>query len=215
MFFAAVATVFLFGSSDPAWAHPHVWVDAIAELMLNDNHRLQEIRVYWAFDEIYTGDALEHLGVDGDEKVTPDRLTPLATEILNKIEKYLYFTYLKVDGKLVKPQAPQGETAYYLNHRLVMYFLIPVSSPVDTRTDKVSFAMYDPTYYTAINFVGVRLNGSLPAGCATRMTEAASDPGDVVPPSESFFQHLDPSTGYGAQFARWVHIVCSPPSSVP
>ena len=76
--------------------------------------------------------------------------------------------------------------------------------------------MYDPTYYMAIDLVAknpVRFNGSLPRGCTTRIIEPAADPGDIVPPPELFFQHLDPSTTYGAQFARWVRISCGSASS--
>jgi ABC-type uncharacterized transport system substrate-binding protein len=217
MFLAAFTTVVLLGLPDRGWAHPHVWVDAIAELMLDDSHRLTAIRVYWAFDEVYSAIALEELGVHGDEKVTPDKLALLAKTILNKTEKFRHFTYVKINGKLAAQQAPQGQTAYYMKHRLLIYFLLPLAYPVDFRTDKVSFAMYDPTYYTAIDFVAknpVRFNGSLPGDCTTRMTEPATDPGDVVPPPESFFQHLDPSTGYGAQFARWIHISCGSTSSL-
>jgi ABC-type uncharacterized transport system substrate-binding protein len=217
MFFAAVTTVVLFGSPDRVWAHLHIWVDAIAELMLDDSHRLTAIRVFWVFDEVYSVIALEELGVHGDENVAPDKLALLAKESIKKTERYRYFTYVDVNGKLVAQQTPRGETAYYINHRLLVYFLLPLASPVDPRTDKVSFAIYDPTYYTAIDFVAknpVRLNGSLPPECTMRIAEAAADPGDMVPPPESFFQHLDPSTGYGAQFARWVHISCGPTTSL-
>ena len=211
MLFATVTTVALLGSIDRAWAHPHVWVDAIAEFMLDDSHRLKAIRVYWAFDEVYSAIALEELHVEGDEEVEPGKLALLAAEILKKTERHRYFTYVKINGTLVAQQPPQEKAAYYINHRLLMYFVLPIVSAVDLRTAEVSFAMYDPTYYMAIDFVAknpVRFNGSLPRHCTTRITEPAKDPGDVVPPPESFFQHLDPSIAYGAQFARWVRISC-------
>jgi len=43
-----------------------------------------------------------------------------------------------------------------------MYFLLPLVSAVSLRTAEVSFAMYDPTYYMAIDFVAknpVRFHG--------------------------------------------------------
>jgi ABC-type uncharacterized transport system substrate-binding protein len=211
IFSAAFTAAVLLGSPHRAWPHPHVWIDAIVELMLDDRHRLAAIRVYWAFDEIYSVIALEEVGVEGDEKVAPDKLALLAKKILKDTEKYGYFTHLKVNGQLVSQQVPREETLYYINHRLLMHFLLPLASPADPRADKVSFAMYDPSYYTAIDFVAkdpVRVNGCLPHGCMIRITEAERDPGDMVPPPESFFQHLDPSIDYGAQFARWVHISC-------
>ena len=88
MFFATVTMVVLLGSIDPACAHPHVRVDAIAELMLDNSHRLKAIRIYWAFDEVYSAIALEELHVEGDEEVAPDKLVLLAAEILKKTEKY-------------------------------------------------------------------------------------------------------------------------------
>ena len=211
MFFATVTTVVLLGSIDRAWAHPHVWVDAIAELMLDDSHRLKAIRVYWAFDEVYTAIALEELHVEGDEEVEPDKLALLAAGILKKTERHRYFTYVKINGTLVAQQPPHEKAAHYVKHRLLMYFVLPLVSAVDLRTAEVSFAMYDPTYYMAIDFVAknpVRFNGSLPRDCTTRIAEPAKDPGDVVPPPESFFRNLDLATAYGAQFARWVHISC-------
>jgi ABC-type uncharacterized transport system substrate-binding protein len=71
MFFTAFTTVVLVGSIDRAWAHPHVWVDAVAELMLDDSHRLTAIRVYWAFDEVYSAIALEELGVPAMKTLRP------------------------------------------------------------------------------------------------------------------------------------------------
>jgi len=84
MFFATVTMVVLLGSIDPACAHPHVRVDAIAELILDDSHRLKAVRVYWAFDEVYTAIALEELHVEGDEEVQPDKLALLSAGILKR-----------------------------------------------------------------------------------------------------------------------------------
>ena len=195
-------------------AHPHVWIDAVAELLFDDSRALTGLRVYWAFDELYSTFAVEGLDTDGDGEIEPAELAPLAAENIRNLKDFSYFTFVEVDGSRPEFGGVTEYGSHYINGRLAMWFHVPLVTPVDPRTSDVAFALYDPTFYIAIDLVQgdpVRSSGVMPAGCSHRVGEA-EERSESVSLSEGFFETLDASSNFGAQFARRVHLTCGPSS---
>lgn len=195
-------------------AHPHVWIDAVAELLFDDSRALTGLRVYWAFDELYSTFAVEGLDADGDGEIGPAELAPLAAENIRNLKDFSYFTFVEVNNG----RPAYGEVTEYglhfINGRLAMWFHVPLVTPVDPRTSDVAFALYDPTFYIAIDLVEgdpVRTNGAMPAGCSHGISEPQA-PSEFVFLSEAFFESLDASSNFGAQFAHRVRLTCGPSS---
>ena len=57
-----------------AQAHPHVWVDAAAEMLFDDKGRIAAIRHHWRFDEGFSAYALQGLDTDRDGKYSAEEL---------------------------------------------------------------------------------------------------------------------------------------------
>lgn len=76
----------------PAHSHPHVWIDAIAQMLFNDSGKLTGLRVYWAFDELYSAYAVEGLDTSGNGELERAELAPLITENIKNLKDFRYFT---------------------------------------------------------------------------------------------------------------------------
>lgn len=196
-----------------ASAHPHVWIDAVAELLFDDAQRLRGVRVYWAFDEMYSAFATEGLDVDGDGTVSPEELAPLAATNVRELGAWGYFTVVEVDGRPVNFGEVREFGMRSVSGRLAMWMHLPLAAPVDPRTADVAIALYDPTFYIAIDLVRnqpVRVNGTMPSACAYAVVEPEETGEDLQMQPESFFQTLDPASGRAAAFAQSIRLRCRP-----
>ena len=196
-----------------AWAHPHVWIDAVAELMFDDAGRLRGVRVYWAFDEMYSAFATEGLDTDGDGTVSAEELAPLAATNVRELREWGYFTVVEVDGRPVDYGEVREFGMRSVGGRLAMWMHLPFAAPVDPRAADVAIAMYDPTFYIAIDLVRnqpVRINGAMPSACHFAVVEPEETDQDLQMQPESFFQALDPASGRAAAYARSIRLRCRP-----
>lgn len=206
--------VLLAFSSPSALAHPHVWIDSVAEMLFDDMGKLTGLRVYWAFDELYSAYAVEGLDANGDGELERVELAPLITENIKNLKDFRYFTYVEVDG-----QDPEyGEVTEfggrYVNGRLAMWFVVPLAEPVDPRKAEIAFAMYDPTYYISIELAEngpIRVSGEMPNICGHRIVDPEVR-SEALSLSESFFQNLESSANFGVNLAQWVRLSCGPQS---
>ncbi|WP_172795204.1 DUF1007 family protein [Polycladidibacter hongkongensis] len=112
-----------------AHAHPHVFVEARAQLVFNDAGELRAIRHRWVFDDMYTAYALQGLDRDGDGQLTsPDELAALkrlASDSLIGMEEYGYFTF--GDNTVVEMDfvAPETAEARASKVPLQKYWVLP------------------------------------------------------------------------------------------
>jgi len=193
-------------------AHPHIWIDALTEVVFDGNGRFSGLRVYWVFDEFYSTYATEGLDTNNDGKLEPNELAPLAADNVRNLKDYGYFTWVKVNGEVPAYTEVTDYGLRYVDNRLAMWFLLPLLTPVDPHESQVSFTLYDPTYYIAIELVEnapIRTRGPMPASCSFRI-DAAEGSEDSQPLSESFFQSLNPSTTtFGARFASQIRLMCA------
>ncbi len=151
-----------------ALAHPHVFVDAKAEIVFDDGGRITAIRNVWRFDDAYSAFASEGLDTDGDGKLTVEELMPLADINIKSLKDFDYFTFLTAGSKAIAFVQP---TEYWLQSDgglLTLYFTLPTKEPVEVRSLPADLSVYDPTYYVAFTFVKddpVMLSGTPPEGC--------------------------------------------------
>lgn len=92
-----------------------------------------------------------------------------------------------------------------------MHFTLPLKTPLDARSSRVTFAVYDPTYFVAFSFAKERpvtLAAAAPKGCEPRMVGQKTAKADVSRLGEAFFSQLDATSDFGAQFASSVAIHC-------
>lgn len=198
-------------AATPASAHPHVWIDARFEVVFDAQEQVSALRVDWRFDEFYSLFAIEGLDSNGDGRLDPAELQPLAELNVTSLKEYGYFTEVLADGEPLAFDDARDYASRYEDGILSLTFEIPLAAPVDPRVARVRFRSYDPTFYIAIEPAlqdPVSFAGASPASCRAVVEE--DSPPEVLSLSESDF--LDPAANqnFGKLYATTLAIVCDP-----
>ncbi|MGE7413082.1 DUF1007 family protein [Methylobacterium tarhaniae] len=150
------------GGAGAALAHPHVWVQARAELVLDQKRNLVAIRESWTFDPEYSAFAV--LNLDSKRDGVPDqgKLDAMAVERLEAMAETAFFTRGKINGRPLALKAGPSPTASFSQGRLTLDFtLVPQGPAGPVRNLVVSFD--DPDFYVAFGLPPgdpVKLSGS-------------------------------------------------------
>ena len=213
---ALALTCYLLGST-AASAHPHVWIKNRSDVVFNDAGKISALIIEWAFDENYSADATEGLDADGDGSFSAGELEVLARENLIALKEYDYFVYSKLDGNKVA----YGDVTEFGNIHsqgiLKMYFTIPLAEPVDPSKGNFSYAVYDPSFFIAIDYPdasAISAIGKKPAGCTLELKKVSSD--QETDATRQMLSEKSPDwqpeteEDFGSLFAQPVDVVCKP-----
>jgi ABC-type uncharacterized transport system substrate-binding protein len=168
--FAVCALLAPLFAAAPAGAHPHVWVDAKAEIVFDSSGNVTGIRHIWQFDKEFTSYATLNLDKNNDGKLSMDELQPLADTNMDALKEYDFFTYFYVGTKKLAFAKP---TEYWLDFhggRLTLFYTLPLQKPAAVKDAMIEIG--DPEYFVAISFVKgqeVKLDGA-PKGCTAAYT---------------------------------------------
>lgn len=207
---ALLALLFLaFGAiASPAAAHPHAWIDLRSTVILDEEGRVVGIEQEWLFDEFYTAFALEDLGAD--DNALNERLRELASANLTNLQPYDYFTEVRAgEGKVRLGTVAEFETELRAG-RLWLRFVLPLESPVDPRTNELSFAIFDPTYYIEMLHLEddvIAFRGGASTECTGRIIPP-DPPAEAVMLAAALDQNMEADETLGALFAETVVIAC-------
>ena len=151
----------------PAFAHPHVLVDAKSEILFDAEGRMSAVRHAWQFDAAFSSYAMQGLDTNNDGQMSAEELQPLAKVNVESLQEFDFFTYLSVDDKDVKFTSP---TEYWLElngDRLTLFYSLPLEEPIKVGKT-TTLEVFDPEYFVAFTFVKddpiVVIDA--PAGCA-------------------------------------------------
>src|SRR5262245_739796 len=196
-------------ASVPARAHPHVFVTMKSEIMHDAEGRVTGIRHAWTFDDMFSTYATQ--GLDAKEKgaFTREELAPLAEVNVTSLKEFDYFTQGKLNGGKAEFGEPVDYFLEFKDQMLTLHFTLPLKTPVKVKD--LALEIFDPIYFVSFNLAekdAVTLaNG--PAAC--KLTVVNPD-GNVTtqskPLAESFFNQLDKSNPFGAQFANRISVKC-------
>lgn len=148
-------------------AHPHILIEARAELLFNAQGQIVGVSNVWDFDDAFSAYAIQGYDRKGDGKPTQDDLQPLAEINVNSLAEYGYFTRIKVEGVNVNFVRPKNYFDVFANEKLTLSFTLPLAKPLDLRGKTLQLEVYDPAYFAAITFTQhepVKLVGAT-AGC--------------------------------------------------
>ena len=192
--FARLAPALLaLAGTAPASAHPHVFVEARSEVVLEANG-IVAIKHVWRFDEAFSVYATDGLDADRNGILSPEELAALAKVNVESLAEFGFFTYL---GSLPAPSVMPTE--YWLtfeNQQLTLFFTLPLSAPWPVG-EAAAIEVYDPEFFVDFSYVGddpVVLAGSA-AGCTAEFKgPSALDPavqsliaqvpmGETLPPN--------------------------------
>ena len=195
---------------DGARAHPHAWIDLRTSAIFDDAGLLTGVHVDWLFDDFYSLFILEELGSEGT--VGHDALMDLARRNLDNLAEYSYFTFIAIDGAKLDYAPVLDLNSEMRDGRLAMEFTVPLAEPVDPRTDSISYAVYDPTYYIEILHVeedgAIGFAGAAPQGCQAELEKPNPRVEDVAL-AAALDQTESGGDGLGVLFAERVLIRCA------
>jgi ABC-type uncharacterized transport system substrate-binding protein len=157
----------LAGSLSPAAAHPHVFIDARAELVFDATGNLAAIRHVWRFDEAFSAFATQGMATDDNGKITRETLQPLAKVNVDSLKDFDYFTFLHVGPKRYGFKIP---TEYWLQMdqgQLVLFYTLNLTAPVPVAKQPIVLDVYDPAYFVDYTLVPSEpaLLVNAPTGC--------------------------------------------------
>lgn len=136
----------------PALAHPHVFVDAQIDFVMDDRGALHALNVTWHFDPFHT---LYILSFDGITPTEDGGLTPADQDALSAAytdwqRGFDGFAKLFFDGAPIAMAPPSAVRASLQNDQLEISFTRMLPHPEDVTDVNAEVAIYDATYYHAI-----------------------------------------------------------------
>lgn len=213
----AVALLALATMSVPnaAHAHPHVWVTVETRVLFDEDGAITGFRHKWIFDEFYTAFALQGMDRNGDGAYSAAELAPLAKTNIESLGEFDYFTFAKLGEDVLARNDPVDYELVYGEGLLTLHFTLPLAEPVPAQqAGRFLFKVYDPTFFVSFSLAKddpVQLAGA-PAGCTTQIGDAPMAAATTQSLGEAFFDTLDTSQDWGAQFAQEIALRCKPAS---
>ena len=148
----AAAAASLFATVSMVAAHPHVFAEARLDVVLDADHQsVKALRHLWRFDDLFSSTVLMEFDKNSDLKLDDAELKEVSETIFASLAEYGYFQLVTLDGKDVKMKPPAHLMANFDNDQLVVLFESEPETPIKL-AGKVDFGVYDPTFYTAIDF---------------------------------------------------------------
>ncbi len=137
--------------ASPAFAHPHVWIDAKAAIIFNDDGALSTVHNSWTFDAAYSAWVVQGLDANNDGKLSRAELQPFANDSMQSLAEYGYFTTAGEDEHDIAFMNGDQAVASYDGTRVTLDFLEPLAKPYVIER-QAEIGIYDPDYYVDIAF---------------------------------------------------------------
>ncbi|MBB3951565.1 DUF1007 family protein [Aureimonas jatrophae] len=135
-----------------ALAHPHVFVDARMEIVGGTGAELASIRNIWRFDELFSSSVVVDFDKNGNGTLDPDELEAVGETVRGSIAEWSYYTFLTTGGRDVKLAPPATIRGLYDHGQITLFFEMKPAEPVDLARDKVTFSVFDESYFVAFDF---------------------------------------------------------------
>lgn len=139
-------------SAAPALAHPHVFVDAKAEIVFSAPGTVTAVRNIWQFDPAFSEYAIQGLDTNDDGKLSDAELKPLAKVNVEALAEFEFFNFLILRDHKFQFVPPTEYWLEFRGGRLTLFYTLPLKEPVEVQKGMV-LEIYDPEYYVAFTFV--------------------------------------------------------------
>lgn len=194
-------------------AHPHSWIDMKADMILDEQGRLTAIRQHWVFDTYFSTVTLaDAINEHGDKETG---LVKMADQMIHNLTRLRYFSVLTIDGTEIELPRP---SSYRLTENtlkepsileLEMHF--EISQPTVIRDKNLTWSVFDPTYYIAMNYwtvENVSIKGNPGAHCQLNL-DSPKPSFEMIEYAQSLDRTRKDTDGLGVNFAETIRIDCS------
>ena len=192
-----------------ARAHPHVWVTTKSELIYGPDGTMTGVRHHWTFDEMFSTFATQGMDTKKAGGLTREDLAPLAEVNVTSLKDFEYFTSALADGKKFTFTDPKDYWLDFKDGSLTLHFVLPVAQPVKAK--RLDLQIYDNSYFVDFTLAEKEAASLVDAPSQCKVAAAGPrQPGAAAQsqPNEAFFQSLDPSSNFGAQYANKISVSC-------
>lgn len=160
----------------PARVHPHVFAEATLNVTIKPDGTVDKLAHKWRFDDVFSSTVLFEFDKNTDSKIDPSEQAEIEKTIVESIAEYNYFESVLRNGADVKMAKPPKLNVAFEDTTLVISFENAPEAAMPVQ-GKVSFGVYDPTFYTAIDFIedtDIQITG-LPAACKSAVVRPNAD----------------------------------------
>jgi ABC-type uncharacterized transport system substrate-binding protein len=212
---AAILTALLAAVAGPAGAHPHLWIDARIEVIVNERNEATGVRIGWTYDDLYSLYVVGDMGLDPDwdGKLTAEEEATLSGFDMDWLPDFPGDTYVLKGGAAIALSGPKDWGASYAGGRITSTHLRTFDAPVPVGEEPLIVQVYDPGYYVAysIPFDPVVSGGS---GCAAQIFVPDLDEADEALKAalSEYTPDIDLEAEFpavGAAYAEEVRVTCA------
>lgn len=174
---ASVAQMVAFSLPGQANAHPHVFAEAQLRITLSaDQSSVTSLQHFWRFDEIFSSTVMMEFDKNLDLQLDPSEMKLVSETVYASLADYNYFQIVTVNGKDVLMNSPPSLTTTFESDQLTVSFESKPNKPL-MLAGRIDFGVYDPTFYTAIDFLtdDNLVVDQLPAACTRTVIRPNAD----------------------------------------
>ena len=137
-------------------AHPHMWVEAKAQLNFNAQAEVTGVTQTWLFDEMFSSYAKQGLPETSDNRPPQAELDKIGQSWIEALADPMshYFTTIRL-GKRDVPIGPAQRVVVDWNtetEQMSLSFELPFLKPVAPGDKPLVVSVADPTFYVAYSF---------------------------------------------------------------
>nr|WP_246226189.1 DUF1007 family protein [Chelativorans xinjiangense] len=169
----------LSAASAPSLAHPHVFAEARLDVAVSKDSQVEALRHVWRFDDLFSSTVLVEFDQNQDLELDADELQEVANVVHESLAEFDYFQIVTADGRDVAMEPPEKLIADFTDNQLIILFESRPKEPLELQ-GKLDFGVYDPTFYTAIDFTedSYMAVENLPQGCSREVIRP--DPDEAI-----------------------------------
>jgi ABC-type uncharacterized transport system substrate-binding protein len=200
----------LCAAAAPAFAHPHVFAEARLEIA-TEGETVEALRHVWRFDDLFSSTVIFEFDQNRDLKLDAEELEMVGSVILESLAEFGYFQFVTANGKDIAMNPPERIVATLEDQQLLILF---ESTPMEELPldGNLHFGVYDPTFYTAIDFYDDAnlVVAAMPEACSKEVVRP--DPDEALAMNqqsltEAFFTEPG-GVDYSKLFATRLEISC-------
>jgi ABC-type uncharacterized transport system substrate-binding protein len=204
-------------SAGPALAHPHVWIDAGIEVILNDRNEATGVRISWTYDDLYSLYIVGDMGLDPDwdGKLTPEEEAKLSGFDMKWDPEFPGDTFALKGGSALDLSRPSDWTASYDGAKITSTHLRTFAAPVPVGEVPLILQAYDPGYYVAYSIPEApRVTGGNGCTAQTFVPDMDEAQQKLMEALAEYTPEVDLEAEFpavGANFAEEVRVTCAAP----
>jgi len=165
------------------YSHAHVFIDN-SLVFVFDESGLIGVKVTWIFDEMFGTSVIGDYDRNKDGKFSADEVKRLQAGAFSNMKKHDYFCHVRVDGRKFKVHYVKDFTPALVDGKLSYSFFVPLTVRAAKEPHRISFAVYDDTYYCDVVFAEkekVKIKGLSPGKYSLNIIETPKKTSYVRP----------------------------------